>query len=139
MHVLLDCFFRAGKSEAEIEKFYRALQTGEAFRKTSNAVGFDVPGRVTVFTRFLCGQFIILCFVSIFQMLEGLLADDMLHPAGVLFRRFTVNTGSDELLCKELMAFIDFFSPFPGLCRSGGRNPSSSIVRKPPSRRTLTA
>lgn len=45
-------------------------------------------------------------------MLEGLLADDMLHPASVLFRRFTVNTGSDELLCKELMAFIDFFRHF---------------------------
>ena len=51
-------------------------------------------------------------------MLEGLLADDMLHPAGVLFRRFTVNTGSNELLCKELMVFIDFFAT--GLCRSGG-------------------
>lgn len=36
----------------------------------------------------------------------------MLHPASVLFRRFTVNTGSDELLCKELMAFIDFFRHF---------------------------
>ena len=45
-------------------------------------------------------------------MLEGLLADDMLHPAGVLFRRFTVNTGSDELLCEELMAFIDYFRHF---------------------------
>ena len=45
-------------------------------------------------------------------MLEGLPADSMLHPAGVLFRRFTVNTGSDELLCKELMAFIDFFRHF---------------------------
>ena len=45
-------------------------------------------------------------------MLEGLLADDMLHPAGVLFRRLTVNTGSDKLLCKELMAFIDFFRHF---------------------------
>ena len=45
-------------------------------------------------------------------MLEGLLADDMLHPASVLFRRFTVNTGSDELLCKESMAFIDFFRHF---------------------------
>ena len=45
-------------------------------------------------------------------MLEGLPADSMFHPAGVLFRRFTVNTGSDELLCKELMAFIDFFRHF---------------------------
>ena len=32
-------------------------------------------------------------------MLEGLPADSMLHPA-------------DELLCKELMAFIDFFRHF---------------------------
>ena len=71
-------------------------------------------------------------------MLEGLPADSMLHPAGVLFRRFTVNTGSDELLCKELMAFIDFFATsWPMSVR--WRNPSSSIVRKPPSRRTLTA
>lgn len=31
---------------------------------------------------------------------------------GVLFRRFTVSSGSDELLCKELMTFIDFFRHF---------------------------
>ena len=40
--------FFAGKSEAEIEKFIALCKQAEAFRKTSNAVGFDVPGRVTV-------------------------------------------------------------------------------------------
>ena len=44
----------------------------------------------------------------------------MLHPAGVLFRRFTVNTGSNELLCKELMVFIDFFR-HSGLAASPAR------------------
>ena len=94
------------------------------FKKTNNAVGFDVPGRVTVSPVCYAGSLLFFCFVSIFQMLEGLLADDMLHPAGVLFRRFTVNTGSDQLLCKELMTFIDFFATsWPMSVR--WRNPSS--------------
>lgn len=40
--------FFAGKSEAEIEKS-RSANRRKPSRKTSNAVGFDVPGRVTVF------------------------------------------------------------------------------------------
>lgn len=73
------------------------------FKKTNNAVGFDVPGRVTVSPVCYAGSLLFFCFVSIFQMLKGLLTDDVLHPAGVTFRCFTVNSGSDELLCKELM------------------------------------
>jgi len=33
LHVLLDCFFRAGKSEAEIEKFIALRKQAEAFQK----------------------------------------------------------------------------------------------------------
>jgi len=127
-----------GKAKQRSKNLSRSANRRKPSGKTSNAVGFDVPGRVTVSPVSYAGSLLFFCFVSIFQMLEGLLADDMLHPASVLFRRFTVSTGSDELLCKELMAFIDFFAiSWPMSVR--GRNPSSSIVRKPPSRRTLTA
>lgn len=40
--------FFAGKSEAEIEKYIALCKQAEAFQKTNNAAGFDVPGRVTV-------------------------------------------------------------------------------------------
>lgn len=107
-----------------MKNILRFANRRKPFRKTNNAVGFDVPGRVTVSPVCYAGSLLFFCFVSIFQMLERLLADDMLHPAGVLFRRFTVNTGSDELLCKELMTFIDFFATsWPMSVR--WRNPSS--------------
>lgn len=94
------------------------------FKKTNNAAGFDVPGRVTVLPVCYAGSLFFFCFVSIFQMLKGLLTDDVLHPAGVPFRCFTVSSGNDELLCKELMTFIDFFATsWPMSVR--WRNPSS--------------
>lgn len=40
--------FFAGKSEAEIENILRFANRRKHFKKTNNAVGFDVPGRVTV-------------------------------------------------------------------------------------------
>ena len=94
------------------------------FKKTNNAVGFDVPGRVTVSPVCYAGRLFIFCFIGIAQTLERFLADDMLHPASVLFRRYRVYAGSDQLLCKELMTFIDFFAiSWPMSVR--WRNPSS--------------
>jgi hypothetical protein len=107
-----------------LKNILRFANRRKHFKKTNNAVGFDVPGRVTVSPVCYAGSLLFFCFVSIFQMLERLLADDMLHPAGVLFRRFTVNTGSDQLLCKELMTFIDFFATSWPMS-VGWRNPSS--------------
>ena len=72
--------FFAGKSEAEIEKYIANRR--KHFKKTNNAVGFDVPGRVTVSPVCYAGRLFIFCFIGIAQTLEGLLADDMLHPAG---------------------------------------------------------
>ena len=40
-------------------------------------------------------------------MLEGLLADDMLHPAGVLFRRYRVYSSLDQPVGKETVLFVD--------------------------------
>lgn len=40
--------FFAGKSEAEIENILRFANRRKHFKKTNNAAGFDVPGRVTV-------------------------------------------------------------------------------------------
>lgn len=94
------------------------------FKKTNNAVGFDVPGRVTVLPVCYAGGSFLFGFIGIAQMLEGLLANHMLNPAGVPFCRFTVNTGSNELLCKELMVFIDFFATSWPMS-VGWRNPSS--------------
>ena len=65
------------------------------FKKTNNAVGFDVPGRVTVSPVCYAGRSFIFCFIGIAQTLEGFLADDMLHPAGIPFRRFRVYAGLD--------------------------------------------
>ena len=71
------------------------------FKKMNNAAGFDVPGRVTVSPVCYAGSLFFFCFVSIFQMLEGLLADDMLHPAGVLFRRCRVYSSLDQPVVKK--------------------------------------
>src|SRR5699024_10718634 len=45
--------------------------------------------------------------------LEGLLADDMLHPAGVPFRRFRVYAGLDQPVGKEAVLFVDLLRHFP--------------------------
>src|SRR5699024_6245953 len=68
---------------------YRSLQTsGSLPERRVTRSGFDVPGRVTVLPVCHAGSLFFFCFVGIFQMLEGLLADNMLHPTGVPFRRF---------------------------------------------------
>lgn len=105
--------FFAGKSEAEIENLSRSANRRKSSRKTSNAVGFDVPGRVTVSPVCYAGSLFFFCFVSIFQMLEGLLADDMLHPAGVLFRRYRVYASLDQPVGKEAVLFVDLLRHFP--------------------------
>ena len=46
-------------------------------------------------------------------MLEGLLADDMLHPAGVLFRRYRVYSSLDQPVGKETVLFVDMLRHFP--------------------------
>ena len=46
-------------------------------------------------------------------MLEGLLADDMLHPAGIPFRRFWVYAGLDQPVGKEAVLFVDLLRHFP--------------------------
>ena len=40
-------------------------------------------------------------------MLEGFLADDMLHPAGVPFRCFRVYAGFNQSVSKEAVLFVD--------------------------------
>lgn len=50
--------FFAGKSEAEIQKYIALCKQAETFQKTNNAVGFDVPDRVTVFTHLHAGKLI---------------------------------------------------------------------------------
>ena len=57
--------------------------------------------------------FFFMCVVSISPMLEGLLADDMLHPAGVPFRRFRVYAGLDQPVGKEAVLFVDLLRHFP--------------------------
>ena len=59
------------------------------------------------------GSLLFFCFVSIFRMLEGLLADDMLHPAGVLFRRYRVYSSLDQPVGKETVLFVDMLRHFP--------------------------
>ena len=44
---------------------------------------------------------------------KALLADGVLHPASLLFRRFQINAGDHKLFCKELVPLIDFFGNFP--------------------------
>ena len=48
--------FFAGKSEAEIQKYIALCKQAETFQKTNNAVGFDVPGRVTVLPHLHAGK-----------------------------------------------------------------------------------
>ena len=48
--------FFAGKSEAEIENILRSANRRKPSRKASNAVGFDVPGRVTVLPHLHAGK-----------------------------------------------------------------------------------
>jgi|GEM_PF-4237377 len=91
----------------------RSANRRKPSRKTSNAVGFDVPGRVTVLPVCYAGSLFFFCFVSIFQMLEGLLADDMLHPAGVPFRRFWVYAGLDQPVGKETVLFVGLLGHLP--------------------------
>ena len=105
--------FFVSKSEAEIENLSCSANRRKPSRKTSNAVGFDVPGRVTVSPVCYAGSLLFFCFVSIFQMLEGLLADDMLHPAGVPFRRFRVCAGLNQPVGKEAVLFVDLLRHFP--------------------------
>ncbi len=62
----------------------------------------------------------------------------MFYPASVLLRRFSVYASSHKLLRKELMAFIDFLCHLPAYIGQVEKS-TSSIVRKPPSRRTPTA
>lgn len=71
------------------------------FKKMNNAAGFDVPGRVTVLPVCYAGRLFIFCFIGTAQTLEGLLADDMLHPAGVLFRRCRVYSSLDQPVVKK--------------------------------------
>ena len=52
--------FFAGKSEAEIAKYIALCKQAEPSKKTNNAVGFNVPGRVTVFTHLHAGKLIFL-------------------------------------------------------------------------------
>ena len=83
------------------------------FKKTNNAVGFDVPGRVTVLPVCYAGGSFLFGFIGIAQTLEGFLADDMLHPAGVLFRRYRVYAGLDQPVGKEAVLFVDLLRHFP--------------------------
>ena len=83
------------------------------FKKTNNAAGFDVPGRVTVLPVCYAGGSFLFGFIGIAQTLEGLLADDMLHPAGVLFRRYRVYAGLDQPVGKEAVLFVDLLRHFP--------------------------
>jgi hypothetical protein len=55
-----------------------------------------VPGRVTVLPVCYAGGSFLFGFIGIAQTLEGLLADDMLHPAGIPFRRFRVYAGFNQ-------------------------------------------
>lgn len=48
----------------------------------------------------------------IFQFCKGIFTDSVFYPAGILLCSFPVYTGGYKLLCKELMAFIDFFRHF---------------------------
>ena len=74
--------FFAGKSEAEIEKYIALCKQAEAFsKKTNNAAGFDVPGRVTVLPVCYAGGSFLLVYRHRADA-RGLLADDMLHPEG---------------------------------------------------------
>ena len=110
--------FFARKSEAEIENLSCSANRRKPSRKTSNAVGFDVPGRVTVSPVCYAGSFFFFCFVSIFQMLKGLLTDDVLHPAGVPFRCFRVYSGLNQPIGKEAALFVDLLRHFPAhICR----------------------
>ena len=101
---------RFGRYPANLSRFANRRKPS---RKTSNAVGFDVPGRVTVLPVCYAGSLFFFCFVSIFQMLEGLLADDMLHPAGVPLRRCRIDTGLGEQSRKEAMLFVGLLGHLP--------------------------
>ena len=37
----------------------------------------------------------------------------MFYPASIQFRRFLIDTGSDKLICKKLVSFIDFLCDLP--------------------------
>ena len=45
-------------------------------------------------------------------MLEGLLADDMLHPAGVPLRRYRINTCLGEQIREKAVLLIGLLSNF---------------------------
>lgn len=77
------------------------------FKKTNNAVGFDVPDRVTISPVCYAGRLFIFCFIGIAQTLEGLLTDNMLHPAGIPFRRFRVYASFNQSVSKEAVLFVD--------------------------------
>ena len=62
---VVDFFVR--KSEAEIENLSCSAKRRKPSRKTSNAVGFDVPGRVTVLPVCYAGSLFFFCLVSIFR------------------------------------------------------------------------
>ena len=80
-----------------------------------------MPGRVTVSPVCYAGRLFIFCFIGIAQTLEGLLADDMLHPAGVLVssillaalssgaETMQVKTGVTSLFLNVLQALIVLF------------------------------
>ena len=93
------------------------------FKKTNNAVGFDVPGRVTVSPVCYAGRLFIFCFIGIAQTLERFLADDMLHPASVLFRRYRVYAGLDQPVGKEAVLFVDLLRHFPAHMLKRSRSP----------------
>ena len=49
----------------------------------------------------------------IFQFYKGIFTDRVFYLAGILLCSFPVYTGSYKLLCKKLMAFIDFLGDLP--------------------------
>ena len=51
--------------------------------------------------------------MSNFQPLKGFLADYMLDPAGIPFRRFGVYAGFNQPVGKEAVLFVDLLGDFP--------------------------
>lgn len=73
-----------------------------------------MPDRVTVLPVYHAGRSFFFCFVGIAQTPEGLLADDVLHPAGVPFCCFRGYAGLGEQIREKavlLIGLLGYLSP----------------------------